>query len=73
MSKGGLLIYKCRKCGELSKIIHVPNVLKALSYINAGIKMPENWGPIQASIHDIHGCKDGTIGISDLIGGEEDA
>lgn len=67
--KQGFLVYKCRKCGNIVKNTHVPDVDTAIILIVSGNTLPEKWGGT-ARIIDIHSCEDGSIGVSDLIGGE---
>lgn len=68
---GGLLIYKCRRCGKLNKNTHVPDGLMALSCLIISNRVPKGWGSA-ASVLDMCSCEDGNIGVSDLIGFEED-
>ena len=66
----GVLIYKCRRCGELSKNCHTPNCLITLVSLIHGYDTP--YPGIVPSITDIHNCKDGNMGVCDLIGSEYD-
>ena len=70
--KGGVLIYKCRSCRKLNKSTHVPNGLEALVSIRCYGRSPVEWGAMIACMTDICNCTDGNLGISDLIGFEED-
>lgn len=72
MSKGGVLVYRCRKCGKLDKSTHAPDVNMAVILIAQGAKLPSEWGGFQPKMIGIHACKDNEAGITDLIGGEED-
>ncbi len=73
MNKGGFLIYKCRKCGELIKNSHVPDVFIALVFAQTGRDSSKLWsGGTRIQMIDNHYCDDGCIGVTDLIGAEED-
>jgi len=69
---GGLLEYKCRRCGEINSSLHTPNVIHTLICVSSGYDLPKEWFGIPVSKHDIHHCKDGGLGVSDLIGGKID-
>lgn len=69
--KGGVLEYKCRRCGEVVQQSHVPDVNIAMACLIINEVTPREWG-MQAKMTDIHDCKDGNLGISDLIGAEFD-
>ena len=70
--KSGVLVYKCRRCGELSKHIMVPDVDMALVCIMNKITAPKKWNGNLPGILNMHTCGDGNTGITDLIGGEKD-
>lgn len=70
--KPGFLIYKCRRCNQEQKSLHVPNVLIALSRICSGSDLSKQWGPHIVRLNEIHACSDGGYGVTDLISGEED-
>jgi hypothetical protein len=72
MRKGGFLVYKCRRCGELVKNSHAPDVDMAVTLVVIGSEMPSDWGGITPHMIEAHACKDGNIGVTDLIGGEAD-
>lgn len=72
MNSPGTIIYKCRRCGDLEKSTHVPNIDKAVILMIKGIEMPKDWGPLSPKMISIHSCADGNIGVCDLIGGERD-
>ena len=72
MSKAGFLIYKCRKCSKEVRSIHVPDIGLAVGHIASGLKLPFIWGGAQPELTDVHICDDGSRGVTDLIGGEED-
>jgi hypothetical protein len=69
--KGGVLLYKCRRCGVESERFGVPDLLVALSSIASG-KWPSEWCGFNPETTNLHVCGDGRYGISDLIGGDED-
>lgn len=62
MNKPGTIIYKCRRCGDLEKSTHVPNVDRAVTLMVNGIEMPKDWGPLHPKMTSIHSCKMGTLG-----------
>lgn len=70
--KSGLLVYKCRRCGEEVKDTHVPDSTLALLSILRGWDLPKEWGAIIPQTTDIHECKDKNLGVCDLIGCELD-
>lgn len=72
MKTGGVLVYKCRRCGELNKQTHTPNCLWSLAYMIGGLPQPKNWGPIEPTMISFHTCDDKHLGITDLIGAEMD-
>lgn len=71
--KGGLIVYRCRRCGAEIKEIHVPQLQKAIVFILTDLPWPEDWeGGIKPDRTEFHLCGDGNIGIMDLLGGEFD-
>lgn len=66
------MLYKCRRCGEITKNTHVPNANIALTCMIHDFKEPKCWFGAMPKLLDIHGCKDGNLGIADLIGCETD-
>ena len=68
MNKGGFLLYKCRKCGKVSKNIHCPRVSSYLIEIYVFGKSLDG----DCKMISIHTCSKKVIGISDLIGCQED-
>lgn len=69
---GGRLLYKCRLCGEIVDNIHVPDVSLAVVLLEVrGNLYDMDWGGT-ATTTTTHRCKNGDIGIADLIGGRED-
>lgn len=72
MDNPGVLVYKCRRCGEIEKSIHVPDVNMAVILIVLGSDMPKDWGHLSPKMTSIHNCRDGDIGICDFVGGEKD-
>lgn len=69
--KGGFLEYKCRRCGEVVQRPHVPDINIAMACLIINKVTPKGWG-IQVGMTDIHGCKDGDLGLLDLIGAVSD-
>ena len=72
MSKDGFLVYKCRRCGELVRNTHTPDVDMAVILVVTGSEIPKDWGGVTPKTIGLHTCKDSNIGVTDLIGGEED-
>lgn len=72
MNAGGVLVYKCRRCGELNKNTHTPHCLMSLTLITGGIPQPKEWGAIVPKIVSFHVCDDKNLGVTDLIGAEMD-
>lgn len=70
--KSGFLIYKCKRCGELVKDTHAPNGTITLSCIITNSRLPSEWMGTTPLKEDIHNCKDGNLGVSELIGFEYD-
>lgn len=69
--RGGLLIYKCRRCGQETDTDHVPDLVMALVSICMNDKTPKEWGVALHSM-SVHWCSDGSLGVSDLQGGTFD-
>lgn len=71
--EGGFLVYKCRRCGGEVRNTHVPDGVTVLYYLLFGYDIPSHWWrtplPHKESIHH---CKDGSLGVADLIGVEID-
>lgn len=70
--ESGVLIYKCRRCGKISRNTHIPNGIMGLSYALVGIKSKTTEGYELIGMNNICNCDDGNLGISDLIGFEKD-
>ncbi|WCS68193.1 hypothetical protein Goe21_00830 [Bacillus phage vB_BsuM-Goe21] len=66
--KYGVLVYKCRRCNKEDKSTHVPDGLTALIGLINDKPLPWNGIPIEKT--SICNCKDGNLGVSDLIGFE---
>ena len=73
MDKGGYLIYKCRRCGELVKLVYVGKPGYALMCL---LRDRSNLfkEPLLNTYNKLehHQCKDGHLGVTDLIGCEID-
>jgi len=66
----GFLVYKCRRCNELAKDLHVPDIQMALICAQIGEDTDKYWsGGTNIMMTKIHFCGDG-YGVADLIGGE---
>lgn len=66
------VVYRCRRCGELDKSACGSEDIVIQSIINTvlGIDMKMAIG-LQPQLLSTHSCQDGSIGVSDLIGGEK--
>ena len=73
LSRGGSLIYKCRLCGETSSMIHAPDAPLAVLYLMRDIALPKEWGGMPIGKTERHYCREGQVGVSDLIGAKLDA
>lgn len=73
MGKPGVLLYKCRLCGEVSANPHVADALRALTLVIFARELPPEWGPLTPQTLTTHRCGDGRIGVADLVGCREDA
>lgn len=71
MSRGGFMVYKCRRCGLEFADSHVPDVLVAAISIMTSGRTPSSWG-ITMGERDSHNCNDKQIGIADLVGFDKD-
>jgi hypothetical protein len=69
----GKLIYKCRLCGSEHTPTGVPDVSTALVCVLLDANVPKHWESLagKISLIDLHNCKDGRVGVSDLVGGDE--
>lgn len=73
MADGGVLIYKCRLCGQEDRSVHVPNTLTAICCIINGTPFPRAWGGSPLSLTSVHAtCQAGTWGVTDLVGAIDD-
>jgi hypothetical protein len=67
------VVYKCRRCGALDKSSAGSHEIVQQNIMGAvfGIKIPMQVG-LPSQLLSTHSCPDGSIGVSDLIGGEEE-
>ena len=72
MNKPGILLYKCRRCGKVSKNTHVPGVLVVLMHLLYDTPMPNEWYGVPVYKEEICLCDDKNIGVADIIGAEHD-
>lgn len=77
-SKGGVLIYRCRRCGEEVQNTHIPNLRLGVVSIAGNFWPADLWGGPAPRLVDLHVfCRDqfgvAGVGVTDLIGGQEDA
>lgn len=70
MNKLARLQYKCRRCGLIDNSTSVPDGTDALICLTVGHPLPTEWGTFRPTMVDIHNCKDGGLGVTDLIGCE---
>ena len=71
MDNGGVLLYKCRRCGAIVEDVHVPDILRALTLLTIGGETPKEWGG-NLTLTELHNCMPQHIGVCDLIGGKTD-
>lgn len=71
MAKPGMLIYKCRRCGQTEESTHVPDTEAALVCLVVNGTTPQKWGPA-AAVLDLHVCGPGVRGVLDIIGARDD-
>lgn len=69
---GGALVYLCRRCKKEDRSLHVPDAMSAAICLANGYALPKEWGGPTPRLTDVHNCKDGHLGITDLIGVEND-
>ena len=70
--KSGVLIYKCRMCGNLVKDTMVPDVDMAIMCILYDIPKPKEWKGVLPKMTSIHACDKDNTGVTDFVGGEKD-
>ena len=70
MAKPGRILYKCRRCGKIDGSTHSPNAI--ISVIYAMDDRPQPFMGILIGSKSVHACASGQIGVSDLIGADED-
>ena len=73
LAKGGIIEYKCRRCGAIDKSLHAPNIETAVICLALDMDMPKAWHGVGAEMKGVHHCKDGGTGITDCIGGVGDS
>lgn len=73
-NKGGVLVYKCRRCRELNKNTHIPTGYGTATIISImqDIPIPQEIKGVPVSKFAFHDCEDGNLGVCDLIGFEYD-
>jgi hypothetical protein len=71
-TKGGYIEYKCRRCGKIDACVHVPDMKLCVILLTVEVPLPEQWGGLRPTMLSVHGCDDGGLGVSDLIGGVSD-
>ena len=69
---GGDIIYKCRRCGAVIKQMISSNLLTDLIVEMSVMNGLQSIDKTDVREHTIHSCKDGNLGITDIIGGEFD-
>lgn len=68
MSQPGRIVYRCRRCGGLDRMVHTPDLFASVLALAANSRDPSAGFPCKAT--STHACTDGGFGISDAIGGE---
>ena len=69
MPKRGILLYRCRRCGEIiefAEVSHLPAAMKAMTLTGSARDKVGRDQPIMRP----HTCHDGQVGLTDVIGGE---
>lgn len=67
----GILLYRCRRCGEIITGFHTPSCM--VSLIDAMLNKESSFGKgFQPKMFELHTCDDGHQGLCDLIGGKLD-
>ena len=71
---GGVIEYKCRRCGEVESSLHSPDVVETLAFLvsTGKCKLPPHRTGAVAGMHGTHSCTDFGMGVTDLIGGKMD-
>ena len=70
---GAVMRHKCRRCGEITGDCHVPDGTSAMISVVFDSPLPSQWGaPFPLRLVGVHSCRDGGLGVSDLIGCEFD-
>ena len=78
MNKGGVLVYRCRACGQCDRSIRVLDAMLATILISQGQRFPSQWGGTSEGLFGMHNCKQRTpsdivdFGLTDFIGAEVD-
>ena len=74
LENGGVLQYKCRRCGKVSANTHIPkgSATIILTCVLNNYEILEKIRGVPASQYSICNCNDGNLGVSDLIGLEFD-
>jgi hypothetical protein len=68
----GVLIYECLLCKGLDESIHVPDITLILVCLANGHELPEEWYGVPVNRFDVHHCKDGRLGVTQIIGAKAD-
>lgn len=66
--RSGMIEYKCRRCGAVYSSLHAPDLPQAL----LDAMFDTGGSGMRATMFDYHQCKDGNLGVSDLLGGVYD-
>jgi hypothetical protein len=68
ITRGGFMLYKCRRCGGVDDSVHVPSIVWAFTQIDQNGSTKEIPGAPQGW-HGLHRCNHGDVyGVSDLVG-----
>ncbi len=68
MTRPGVLLYRCRRCGALDCDPRVPDVTVALVAAVHGAPFPAAWCGPGHGLVSVHACGPGLLGVADLVG-----
>lgn len=68
IDSGATVLYKCRNCGEIKGVFHVPNGFKALQILMYDEETPKDWGWLTLEKLTTCNCDGKTIGVAEFIG-----
>jgi hypothetical protein len=68
----GFIEFKCKRCGQIEKNLWTPDIELTLCHIMYGTPLPPQWIGTPVSRFSLHCCPDGGIGVSEVLGGNEE-